>query len=51
MTGIMRAQIDWIRLHVDAVPLAQGKTRAMMEVSGGSQSSNAATPTTAAPCR
>jgi arsenic resistance protein ArsH len=51
MTGIMRAQIDWIPLHVDALPLAQGKTLAVMEVSGGPQSFNAATPTTAAPCR
>jgi arsenic resistance protein ArsH len=51
MTGIMKARIDWIPLHVDAVRLAQGKTRAVMEVSGGSQSFNAATPTTAAPCR
>jgi hypothetical protein len=51
MTSTMKARIDGIPVHVDAVRLAQAKTRAVMEVSGGSQSSNAATPTTAAPCR
>lgn len=51
MTGTMKAQIDWIPLHVDAMRPAQGKMLAVMEVSGGPQSFNAATPTTAAPCR
>jgi arsenic resistance protein ArsH len=41
MTGIMKAQIDWIPLSVGAVRPTQGKTRAVMEVSGGSQSFNA----------
>jgi len=38
MTGIMKAQIDWIPLSVGAVRPTQGKTLAVMEVSGGSQS-------------
>lgn len=41
MTGIMKAQIDWIPLNVGAVRPTQGKTLAVMEVSGGSQSFNA----------
>ena len=41
MTGIMKAQIDWIPLQVGAVRPTQGKTLAVMEVSGGSQSFNA----------
>jgi arsenic resistance protein ArsH len=41
MTGIMKAQIDWIRLAIGAVRPTQGKTLAVMEVSGGSQSFNA----------
>jgi len=41
MTGIMKAQIDWIPLAVGAVRPTQGKTLAVMEVSGGSQSFNA----------
>jgi len=41
MTGIMKAQIDWIPLSVSAVRPTQGKTLAVMEVSGGSQSFNA----------
>ncbi len=41
MTGIMKAQIDWIPLSVGAVRPTQGKTLAVMEVSGGSQSFNA----------
>ena len=41
MTGIMKAQIDWIPLSVGSVRPTQGKTLAIMEVSGGSQSFNA----------
>ena len=41
MTGLMKAQIDWIPLAVGAVRPTQGKTLAVMEVSGGSQSFNA----------
>ncbi|MGS0756637.1 arsenical resistance protein ArsH [Roseateles sp. GG27B] len=41
MTGIMKAQLDWIPLSVGAVRPTQGKTLAVMEVSGGSQSFNA----------
>lgn len=39
MTGIMKAQIDWIPLSTGAVRPTQGKTLAVMQVSGGSQSS------------
>ena len=41
MTGIMKAQIDWIPLTLGAGRPTQGKTLAVMEVSGGSQSFNA----------
>lgn len=41
MTGIIKAQIDWIPLSLGAVRPTQGKTLAVMEVSGGSQSFNA----------
>ena len=41
MTGIMKAQIDWIPLADGAVRPTQGKTLAVMQVSGGSQSFNA----------
>ncbi|MCZ4315269.1 arsenical resistance protein ArsH [Comamonadaceae bacterium G21597-S1] len=41
MTGIMKSQIDWIPLSLGAVRPTQGKTLAVMEVSGGSQSFNA----------
>ena len=41
MTGIMKAQIDWLPLNLGAVRPTQGKTLAVMEVSGGSQSFNA----------
>ncbi|WP_081080042.1 arsenical resistance protein ArsH [Burkholderia cepacia] len=41
MTGVMKAQIDWIPLSVGAVRPTQGKTLAVMQVSGGSQSFNA----------
>lgn len=41
MTGILKAQIDWIPLALGAVRPTQGKTLALMQVSGGSQSFNA----------
>ncbi len=41
MTGIMKAQIDWIPLALGAVRPTQGKTLAVMQVCGGSQSFNA----------
>ncbi len=41
MTGIMKAQIDWIPLAIGAMRPTQGKTLAVMQVSGGSQSFNA----------
>lgn len=40
MTGLMKTQIDWIPLSVGAVRPTQGKTLAVMQVSGGSQSFN-----------
>jgi arsenic resistance protein ArsH len=41
MTGIMKAQIDWVPLSLGAVRPTQGKTLAVMQVCGGSQSFNA----------
>jgi arsenic resistance protein ArsH len=41
MSGIMKAQIDWIPLSLGAVRPTQGKTLALMQVCGGSQSFNA----------
>lgn len=41
MTGIMKSQIDWIPLALGAVRPTQGKTLAVMQVCGGSQSFNA----------
>lgn len=41
MSGILKAQIDWIPLSVGAVRPTQGKTLAVMQVCGGSQSFNA----------
>ncbi len=41
MTAIMKAQIYWIPLNSGAVRPTQGKTLAVMQVSGGSQSFNA----------
>lgn len=41
MSGILKAQIDWIPLNTGAVRPTQGKTLAVMQVSGGSQSFNA----------
>lgn len=40
MTGLMKTQIDWIPLSVGAVRPTQGKTLAVMQVTGGSQSFN-----------
>ncbi|WP_348523866.1 arsenical resistance protein ArsH [Endozoicomonas sp. G2_1] len=41
MTSILKSQIDWVPLSVGAVRPTQGKTLAVMQVSGGSQSFNA----------
>jgi arsenical resistance protein ArsH len=41
MTGILKSQIDWVPLSVGGVRPTQGKTLAIMQVSGGSQSFNA----------
>lgn len=41
MTAILKAQIDWLPLNIGAVRPTQGKTLAVMQVSGGSQSFNA----------
>jgi len=41
MTGVMKAQIDWIPLSAGALRPTQGKTLALMQVCGGSQSFNA----------
>ena len=41
MTGLMKSQIDWIPLSIGAVRPTQGKTLALLQVSGGSQSFNA----------
>lgn len=41
ITAVMKAQIDWIPLEIGAVRPTQGRTLAVMQVSGGSQSFNA----------
>ena len=41
MTGVMKSQIDWIPLTLGSVRPTQGRTLALMQVSGGSQSFNA----------
>lgn len=42
MTGIMKSQIDWVPLApIGGIRPTQGKTLAVMQVSGGSQSFNA----------
>ena len=41
MTAVMKAQIDWIPLALQGVRPTQGKTLAVMQVCGGSQSFNA----------
>ena len=41
MTGIMKAQIDWLPLSIGGMRPTQGRTLAVMQVCGGSQSFNA----------
>jgi arsenic resistance protein ArsH len=41
VTGVMKNQIDWIPLNLGAIRPTQGRTLAVMQVSGGSQSFNA----------
>jgi arsenic resistance protein ArsH len=41
VTGILKNQIDWIPLTIGSVRPTQGKTLAVIQVSGGSQSFNA----------
>ncbi len=41
MSAVFKAQIDWVPLAMGAVRPTQGKTLAIMQVSGGSQSFNA----------
>jgi arsenic resistance protein ArsH len=41
ISAVMKAQIDWIPLSVAAVRPRQGRTLAVKQVSGGSQSFNA----------
>ena len=41
MSAVLKAQIDWVPLAVGALRPTQGKTLALMQVSGGSQSFNA----------
>ena len=40
MTGVMKTQVDWIPLSLGGVRPTQGKTLAVMQVCGGSQSFN-----------
>ena len=40
MSSIFKAQIDWIPLAAGAIRATQGKTLALMQVCGGSQSFN-----------
>ena len=41
LTGIFKSQIDWLPLEVGSLRPTQGRTLAVMQVSGGSQSFNA----------
>ncbi len=41
LTGIFKSQIDWLPLEVGALRPTQGRTLAVMQVCGGSQSFNA----------
>ncbi|MCG9889657.1 MAG: arsenical resistance protein ArsH [Thermosynechococcaceae cyanobacterium MS004] len=41
VSGVLKNQIDWIPLNIGAVRPTQGRTLAVMQVSGGSQSFNA----------
>jgi arsenic resistance protein ArsH len=41
MTGIFKSQIDWLPLEIGSIRPTQGRTLAVMQVCGGSQSFNA----------
>ena len=41
ITGVFKNQIDWLPLSIGAIRPTQGRTLAVMQVSGGSQSFNA----------
>ena len=41
LTGVMKSQIDWLPLNIGSIRPTQGRTLAVMQVSGGSQSFNA----------
>ncbi len=41
LTGVLKCQIDWLPLETGGVRPTQGRTLAVMQVSGGSQSFNA----------
>lgn len=41
VSGLIKTQIDWIPLQIGSLRPTQGKTLAVMQVSGGSQSFNA----------
>ena len=41
LTGVFKSQIDWLPLNTGSVRPTQGRTLAVMQVSGGSQSFNA----------
>ena len=41
VTGVFKSQIDWLPLELGSVRPTQGRTLAVMQVSGGSQSFNA----------
>jgi arsenical resistance protein ArsH len=41
VSGLLKMQIDWVPLNIGAVRPTQGKTLAVMQVCGGSQSFNA----------
>lgn len=40
ITGVFKNQLDWIPLNIGAVRPTQGRTLAVLQVSGGSQSFN-----------
>ncbi|MFO0667432.1 MAG: arsenical resistance protein ArsH [Polyangiaceae bacterium] len=41
LSGVFKSQIDWLPLNIGSVRPTQGRTLAVMQVSGGSQSFNA----------
>ena len=41
LTGVFKSQIDWLPLNTGSIRPTQGRTLAVMQVSGGSQSFNA----------